>query len=99
MNTLFSSGQNVAIALGEAYTVKDDEVFINHHPYKKRDLEIQMTTNPTETDPLKVKVGIRLRDGVRSLPADMMNYEKWKIDGTTQTSLAELVENINTSLQ
>lgn len=99
MNVLFSSGQIVDLSVGEQYTVKDDEVFINYHPYKKKDLEIKMSNNFQTADPTSVKVGIRLRDGRRTLPADKMNYSKWVIDGQFQTSLSSLVDNINNSLQ
>lgn len=99
MNILFSSGTTVQLAVGETYEVKDDEVYINYHPYKKRDLEIKMSNNHATADPEFVKVGIRLRDGQRTLPADKKKFTEWVIDDAFQTSLSELVENINNSLQ
>ena len=100
MNILHGTGQLVTVALGEDYTVLDDEVFINNHLYRKKDLEIQISNNyAQQSDQKKVKVGIRLRDSNNSLPADMKNYEKWTINGVVQTSLSQLVNNINTLLQ
>lgn len=98
MNTLFSSAQVVTIATAETYTVKSDEVMINDQLYKKIDLEIIMYNNDDNISQEEVRVGIQLRDGAKTLPANLVHYGKWIIDTVTQTSLSALVENINTAI-
>ena len=99
MNTLFSSGQVIPLAVGETYTLKDNEVMVNGVIYRKIDLEITTSNNDANSDQADVKVGIVLRDGAKEKPADLETYDKWSIDGVTQTSLSNLVENINTAIQ
>jgi len=99
MNTLFSSGQNVQIAVGQSYLSKDFEVMINNTIYRKSDLEITINNHDSNSEPIDVKVGIRLRKGAMSLPASMKNYTKWQVNSITQTSISALVENINTSIK
>ena len=98
MNTLFSTAQVVTIATAETYTVKSDEVFINDQIYKKIDLEIIMYNNDDNISQEEVRVGIQLRDGAKTLPANLVHYAKWEIDTVIQTSLSTLVENINTAI-
>ena len=98
MNTLFSTARVVTIATAETYTVKSDEVFINDQIYKKIDLEIIMYNNDENISQEEVRVGIQLRDGAKTLPADLVHYGKWEIDTVIQTSLSTLVENINTAI-
>lgn len=96
---LFSSGQSIALATGENYTLKDDEVWINHHIYKRCDLEITLKNMHEANNPEFVGVGIRKRDGVLGLPADFWRFDQWEVDGTQQTSLADCVNNITTAIQ
>lgn len=96
MNYLISSGNTVTLAVGQTYTVKDNEVYINEQLYRKSDLEIVMSDNYETAESTDVKVGIRLRDGIKNLPASMVNYANWTIDTVVQTALGTLVENINT---
>jgi len=97
-NTLYSSGQAVTLATGQTYTLKDNEVMINTVIYRKADIEITLENNGVISDSKDVKVGIRKRDGVSGMPAHYENYNKWYIDGTQQTILADCVENINTAI-
>jgi len=97
-NKIFSSGQVVTIATGQDYTLKDDEVYINNHTYKKRDLEIKLDT-PTELRTQEqVKIGVRLRGGMKSLPADFGLYNEWEVDNAVPTSLADAIELITTCI-
>lgn len=100
MNTLFSTGQVVTVAVGQTYTLKDNEVMINGVLYRKIDLEIAMHDNDGSKPQEKVKVGVRLREGIGGrLPAEMFPFDKWTIDSTPQTSLSQLVENLNTAIK
>jgi hypothetical protein len=97
-NTLHSSGQVITIAVGETYTLKDDEVMINNSIYRKIDLEIGTQGNyPTSLD-TNVYLSIRKRTGRMNLPAVAVRYQEWEIDGVAQTSLADVVENISTAI-
>lgn len=99
MNTLFSSGQVITVATGQNYTLKDNEVMANGALCRKVDLEITTSNNSANSNQDTVKVGIRRRDGLKNLPSNLESYDKWEIDGVQQTSLAQLVENLNTAIQ
>lgn len=99
MNILFSTAQVIDLAVGETYTLKTDEVMINSQIYKKLSLEITMSDNSTTSTEENVAVGIRKREGGKSLPASLTSFSEWIIDGVVQTSLSQLVENINTAIQ
>jgi hypothetical protein len=99
MNTLFTSGQVVTIAVGETYTLKTDEVMINNSIYKKVDLEITMNTNDTLADATKVKLGVHKRDGRQNSPAEAKTFNNWTIDTVVQTVLATCIEGISAGIR
>lgn len=97
-NKIFSSGQVITVAQGQDYTLKDDEVYINNHTYKKRDLEIKLDTPTADLTQDNVRIGVRLRDGMKTLPADFALYKEWEVDGVVMTSLAQAIELITTCI-
>ena len=99
MNTLFSSGQTITFAIGQDYTLKDNEVMINNNLYRKIDIETILAENDANSDQSDVLIGIRKRDGSKNLPADLAIYSDWTIDGVQQVSLSTCVNNINTAIQ
>lgn len=99
MNTLFSSGQTITFAVGNDYTLKDNEVMINGNLYRKIDVEIAMTENSSGSDQSDVLIGIKKRDGRKDLPAELTIYSDWTIDGVQQVDLSTCVDNINTAIQ
>lgn len=97
-NRLLSSGETFDLAIGQSYTLKDDEVLLNFHIYKKSDLELHMeNVNPAFTQD-KIRVGIRLRDGLRHQPSPQSRFDEWEIDGSTPASLADCYEEIQTAI-
>jgi len=98
-NILITSGESIIVAVGETYTIKDNELFLNNSLYKKKDLEIAIAGSEATNPQTAVTVGIKKRDPLGNLPADLKKYTEWKINGTVPTSLGQLVENINTSFQ
>jgi len=99
MNTLLTSGQVVTVAVGQTYTLKDNEVMINNVLCRKIDVEITLGENKNDSNQANVLVGIRKRDGNNNLPANLSTYDKWQIDGVTQTGISNCVNNINTAIQ
>ena len=97
-NILLSSGQTVTLATGQTYDLKDNEVMINGNLYRKSDLEISVNGNSANSNINAVFLGIRKRDGRRNLPADLVLYNEWSIDGVQQASLADALENIQTAI-
>lgn len=95
-NKIFSSGTVIPLAIGESYTLKDNEVFINNVIYRKEDLEITFKNSHIQNDSNFVRVGIRKRDGVNGLPANFSEFNEWEIDGTVSASLSDCLENIQT---
>ena len=98
-NKLYASGQNINIAIGESYTILDYEVSINDVLCKKSDVEICIEGLNSNENQDNVFVGIRKRDGVKGFPASPLKYTDWEINGSAPTSLADLVEQINTIIQ
>lgn len=98
INNLLSSGETLQVSISDTYIIKDNEVFINNHLYKKHDLEIYMFNNHELNEAEFVNVGIRLRDGLKTTPANARPFNDWIINGNNQTSLSQLVESINTYL-
>jgi len=99
-NTLFTSTQEVTIAVGETYTLRADEVMINNVIYRKADIEISLQNNDTGSAVEDVNIGINKRDGVRNLPADKVPFTKWTIDGVAQViGLTETVEAIQVGIR
>ena len=99
-NTLFTSTEVVAIAVGETYTLRADEVMVNNVIYRKSDIEISLQNNDAGSAVEDVNIGINKRDGVRNLPSDKLPFTKWIIDGTAQiTGLTETVEAIQAGIR
>jgi len=97
MNTLDTN--EITIAVGQGYTLKDDEVAINGHIFKKTDVELAMAGVLGTSDEKDVKVGIRHKGNRKETPAHLDTYDKWKINGVTPESLSDLVEQIQIAIQ
>lgn len=97
-NTLFSSGQVVTLAIGQTYTVKDNEVFLNRTLYRKCDLEIALSNVYPTNQAGFIGVGVKKRNTLSNLPADLVHFEEWQVDGVTQPSLGDCIDNVNTAI-
>ena len=97
-NKIYSSAQVVTLATAQTYTLKADEVFINDSIYKKTDIALEVSNNGELTEPLNVGVGIKKRDGVRNIPADLSNYSEWTIDDVVQTTLTDCLSGLNVAI-
>lgn len=98
-NILQSSGQAIALAVGQNYTLKDDEVAINGEIYKKYDLEISLTNTASSNEDDFIGIGIKKRDGVLNLPADFSKFNEWEINNVAQTDLSDCVTSITSLIQ
>lgn len=97
-NILYTSGQQVELSNGDSYTVKDNEVYVNKQFFKKEDLEVSFVGLCENMQSLDVKVGLRIRLGNLTQPANNLSYPNWTIDDVEQTSLSGLVEALKTAL-
>lgn len=98
LNELYTSGQSVEISQSETYTLKDNEVYINGLILKKEDLEVTFNGICKDMNEEEVEVGVRIRLGNLTQPANFLPYKYWLIDGVKPTSLSDLVESIKTAL-
>ena len=99
-NILYGSGQSITLAVGQNYTLKDDEVFINGVIVKKCDIEIALQNASSSSTASDVRLAVRKRDGLfNAIPADFSAFDEWQIDGSVPNNLSECASLINNSIE
>lgn len=97
-NILYTSGQQIELSTGDIYILKENEVFINNQIFKKEDIEVSFIGLCDNMDALNVKVGVRIRLGTLTQPANHLNYKNWSINNVEPSSLSDLVEDLKDAL-
>lgn len=97
-NNLIESGEVITLAVGQTYTLKDNEVFINNSIYLKKDLKVSLAGNSENNNSNSVSIGIKKREGLLNLPADLVRFNEWAVNGVQQNSLANALENIQSAI-